>query len=514
MPESTPTASTKQPNADKAMAELCRRHFKRFVREFWDLIISEELVWEPHMDVLCIEVQKVYEQVFLKPNPDDPAKMIRLPKLYDLVINIPPGSTKSTLVTIMAPAWAWTRDPSLRMITGSYSDSLATEHSTKSRDIITSDKYKLYFPEVEIKDHKGLKTNYETTANGQRFATSVGGTVTGVHGHVNTIDDPLNPKQAASQVECKTANEWMDKTLSTRKVDKKITVTILIMQRLAVNDTTGHLIQKQKENVRWICLPAELSDNISPPEYRSIYQDGLLSPKRMGRVQLDEARKDLGSNGYAGQFAQRPAPEGGTLWGKYFIEIEDSKFPDMEEASEVSSDWDLAYTKDEKNSASAYITTGMVGENIMIFDFDWDWLEFPELIKWIKTKAGPHYIENKGPGKSSKQTLKRHGVVVIEVNVNRDKIARAKDATPTAESGMVYIKKSLADKLYNDPKQGILFFPNGEYNDVADVLSQAITRRVKRGKVYVGESRNAARDYGDEPFDGDEITQDDILDYI
>src|SRR6185295_11303916 len=199
---------------NKIAAEICRLEFSFFVQEFWSVIIAEELVWEPHMDVLCNEIQTVYERVFLQPDPNDPEpepdkrRKIRLEKLYDLVINIPPGTSKSTIVTIMAPAWAWIRDPSLRMITGSYSDALATEHSTKSRDIITCEKYKLYFPEVEIKDHKGLKTNYETTANGQRFATSVGGTVTGVHGHVNTIDDPLNPKQSASQVECKTANEW------------------------------------------------------------------------------------------------------------------------------------------------------------------------------------------------------------------------------------------------------------------------------------------------------------------
>jgi phage terminase large subunit-like protein len=71
----------------------------------------------------------------------------------------------------------------------------------------------------------------------------------------------------------------------------------------------------------------------------------------------------------------------------------------------------------------------------------------------------------------------------MEVKVSNDKIARAKDATPTAEAGMIYIKKSMADRLYNDSKQGILFFPNGQYADLADTLSQMIVRRVKRGKI-------------------------------
>lgn len=315
----------------KIAAELCRREFSFFVKEFWSIIIAEELVWEPHMEVLCNEIQTVYERVFLRPDPNDPTgkRMIRLPKLYDLIINIPPGTTKSTIVTIMAPAWAWTRDASLRVITGSYSDSLATEHSTKSRDIITCDKYRLYFPEVQIKDHKGLKTNYETTANGQRFATSVGGTVTGVHAHVKNIDDPINPLQATSLAEIKTVNEWMDGTLSQRNIDNAITVLILIMQRLAVNDPSGHILEKKKDNIRHICLPGELADNVSPVEYRSIYINGLLSPRRLGTKALTEKRKDLGSGKYAGQIQQRPAPEGGTIWQKWFVEVPDEMFPDI-----------------------------------------------------------------------------------------------------------------------------------------------------------------------------------------
>jgi phage terminase large subunit-like protein len=480
---------------NKVTAELCRREFSFFVKEFWSTIIAEELVWEPHMDVLCNEVQAVYERVFLQPDPEDPEpnikkrKKVRLKKKEDLIINIPPGTSKSTIVTIMAPAWGWTRDPSLRCITGSYSDSLATEHSVKSRDIITSDKYKIFFPEVEIKDHKGLKTNYETTANGQRFATSVGGTVTGVHAHVITIDDPLNPKQAASQVECKSANEWMDKTLSMRKVDKAVTVTILIMQRLAVNDCTGHIVSKKKDNVNWICLPAELSDDVRPEKYKAIYVNGLLSPMRMGYPVLVEAKKDLGTVGYAGQMAQRPAPEGGAIWQKWFVEVPDDMFPDIERCHSVGNDWDLAYTSEEKNAASAYLKSGILNNMIYIFNFDWKWLEFPQLIKWMKSIDYPHYIEAKASGKSAKQVLSQQGISAIEVKVKggSDKVARARSATPTAESGIVYIKKSMADRLYNDEKQGILFFPNGPFKDLADCLSQALQRHSKKGRVHVSD---------------------------
>lgn len=428
------------------------------------------------MGILCDELQTVYQRVIR-----------REPKAYDLIINIPPGTSKSSICTIMAPAWAWTIDPSLRIITGSYSDSLATEHSVKSRDIVESDLYRRYFPDVLIKDDKGRKTNYETTRLGQRFATSVGGSVTGVHAHVITIDDPLNPKQAASAVERESANNWMDKTLSMRKVDKSLTPTILVMQRLATDDPTGHLLSKKKVNVRHVCLPAELSSNVKPEELKEKYRNGLLDPSRLGREVLTEARIDLGGDAYAGQMGQTPVQEGGLIWKKWFKEVDDALFPQMSDAIQIGTDWDLAYTDDDANAASAYITAGKVGPNAFIFDLDFVFLEFPELIRYMKGRKSPHYIEAKASGKSAKQSLSRAGVIAIEVKVmgGSDKIARAKMATPQVEAGMVYIKKSLADKLYNDERQGILNFPKNSHKDVADALAQSL-QRLFTGGIVVG----------------------------
>lgn len=496
---------------DRALAELCKRRLSRFVKEFWDTIIEDPLEWNWHMDVLCDEIQFVYERVF---NRED--------KLYDLIINIPPGTTKSTIVTIFAPAWSWARDPSLRHITGSYSSDLSTQHAVKSRDVIKSDKYRLFFPDVEVKPDEDNKTDYKTTKNGQRFATSIGGTVTGVHGHIITYDDPINPKQAVSVDFLKAANDYFDQTLSTRKVDKRVTPIILVMQRLATNDPAGYLLEKKKKKTRHLCLPATLSKITTegPPindpsrfkilNYHEEYykQGGFLDQRRLGSDQLDESKIDLGAAGYAGQMDQTPTPAGGLVWQKWFIEVPDDMFPDIRKASDVRTDWDLAYTSDEDNAASAYITHGMFQNRVYIFDLDWQWFEFPSLIKWMKTIIGPHYIEAKASGKSAKQVLSQQGVIAIEVKVKggSDKVARARAATPIAESGIVYIKKSLADRLYNDSKQGILFFPKGQYKDVADVLAQALQSRSVNGRIIVGGENQRTNE--------EKITADDLLSLI
>ena len=449
---------------NKAKAERCKRSLFYFTKEFWDIIIPEPFIYNWHIEYLCDELQEVAQRV-----------IDRKEKLYDLIINIPPGTSKSTMVTIMLPCWIWTLDPTIRSLTASYSSSLSTDHSLKSRDIIKSDRYKDYFPNIEIKTDQDNKTHYKNTYGGERYATSVTGTVTGFHAHLLVVDDPLNPKSAASEADRLTANNFMDVTLSTRKVSKSVTPTILVMQRLHQQDCTGNWLEKEGKKLKHICLPGETSPDIKPPELKEKYINGLLDSERLDKDVLTELKINLGSYGYAGQIMQTPSPAGGGIWQQWIIPIENNQFP--KELQRIGSDWDLAYTDKETNSASAYVTSGMFENKMYIDDIGFEWLEFPKLMGYMKSKTKPHYIEGKASGKSAKQTLTNQGIPAIEVQVvGGDKIARATMATPYAEAGMVYCRRSLLDKLYNDSKQGILMFPNAEHDDLQDALVQAINR--------------------------------------
>lgn len=463
-------------DVNEIKAELCRRNFFEFVKEFWDVIIPEKPIYNWHIKYLCDHLQ---EQAFLVKG--------RKPKKYDTIINIPPGTTKSTICTVMFPAWCWSIDPTMRIVTGSYSASLSTDHAVKSRDIVKSEKYKAYFPYVEIKRDQDNKTQYKTTKGGERYATSVGGTITGIHAHIIVIDDPVNPRQASSDVERETANEWMDVTLSTRKVDKEVTPTILVMQRLHEEDCTGNWLKKRKDSIHHICLPGKLSENVSPDEARNYYVDGYLDSIRLSEKSLTELRETLGSYGYAGQIQQVPAPEDGGIWKKWFIPFKRQDTPNL---TNVGTDWDLAYTKEDSNSASAYVESGKFGNDMYITDLGFAWLEFPDLVNYMKERKETHYIEAKASGKSSKQSLSRLGINAVEVKVDGgDKIGRTNMATPFAEAGRVYVLDEILNKLYNDDKQGILKFPNNSHNDLNDALVQAITRHFIKRESKVGRIR-------------------------
>lgn len=458
-------------NIDAVKAELCKRNFFFFLQEFWSEIIPDEPVYNWHIEYLCNELQEAVERVAR-----------REAKIADIVINISPGTSKSTICTVMLPAWAWIIDDSIRNLTGSYSSSLSTDHALKSRDIIKSDKFKRYFPDIAIRHDQDNKTHYKNTNGGERYATSVTGTVTGFHAHLIIIDDPLNPKGAGSEADRVTANNFMNTTLSTRKVDKAVTLTILVMQRLHELDCTGNWLKKKGKKLKHICLPGELSKDVKPAHLKDNYIDGVMDAIRMNTDVLKELKINLGSYGYAGQIQQIPAPADGGIWKKWIIAIPDSDIPEL---TQVGSDWDLAYTEKETNSASAYVTAGLNDNKMYITDVGFDWLEFPKLMVYMKSKANPHYIEGKASGKSAKQTLTNQGIPAIEVKVDGgDKVARATMATPYAESGLVYCAQSVIDKLYNDSKQGILVFPNGEHDDLQDALTQSINRLLGQPKFF------------------------------
>lgn len=466
--------SKKLPTLDpnQAKAEQCKRRFFKFFCEFWETIEATDLELNWHIEYICDELQKIYET------------WERGESQPDTLINVPPGSSKSTICTQLFPAWLWVKNQTIRIISSSYANDLSTAHAVKTRDCLKSDKFQLYFPGlIKFKSDSDGKTNYKNTKKGERFVTSTGGRVTGMHGDFILNDDPINPEQSAGEAELKKATRFSSRTLSTRKTNKKRSVTIMIMQRLHDLDPSGDWIKKKK-NLNHICLPGRLAKNIKPAELAERYIDGLMDVNRLDEAALSKMQEDLGSYGFAGQVQQNPAPEDGGIWQKWIIPVPDHEMPTIAEMQEYGTDWDTAYTEKPDNASSAYVVSGKKDNKMYIDNIGWFNLEFPEMIKEMFKLPSPHYVEAKASGKSAKQTLVRAGVVAIEVQVNSDKVARARDATPKAEAGMVYCRASILDKLYNDSEQGILKFPNGFKQDLADTLAQAIQRHLGQ-EVFV-----------------------------
>ena len=290
------------------VASLCLESFEDFVHEFWnDVPGYTSLQWNWHMSTLCQALQEAAERVFLGHT-----------KSHDLAINVPPGSSKSTLCSILFPAWIWTRMPKARFICASHTASLTHDLAYKSRTVLLSDKYRECFFDVKIKDDKSAISDFSNVAGGERKAATVGGvSPTGRHAHFLIVDDPIDPNKAVSELELKTAEEFMTHTLPSRKMRPlDVSVTILVMQRLHVGDPTAGMLKSAKVGggkVLHICIPAELTDKINPPELAKYYVNGLMDSERFTAKFLAEQRaKSLYA--FNAQYLQSPDTAGGAMF--------------------------------------------------------------------------------------------------------------------------------------------------------------------------------------------------------
>jgi predicted phage terminase large subunit-like protein len=454
-------------------ASLCRESFYYFLQKFWDVLIPEPPVWNWHLKLLCDELQEVAERVFRGE-----------PKAYDLLINIPPGTTKSTIVSIFFPAWVWTRMKSARVISGSYEHVLALTFARKSRLIIKHPRYQAMFGPIELREDQDTKGFYENTDGGDRKSVGTGGNITGSHGHFILVDDPINPKRAVSPASLKEVNTWMKDTLSSRKVDKNVTPTILVMQRLHQDDPSERMIQdglKEGKAIRHICLPAELSDKVKPPRLRLKYKGGLLDPVRLSPKVLAEARVDLGQYGYAGQFDQNPVPAAGGMFKTERFKLDTP--PREIEFTDIWRHWDKAGTDGDGDWTVGLKMARDRQKRLWILDVvrgQWDSSEREDIIEQTAKIDGTQCrisLEQE-PGSSGKDSaratvIRLQGFRVLVQKPTGDKVTRADTFSVQVNMGNVYVDKNA--NWLKDFMDELKFFPFGKHDDQVDGCSGAFT---------------------------------------
>jgi len=172
---------------------IYRTDFGAFTyRAFAAINPGQRLIPNWHIDVICYHLQL----------------MVNGEARKRLVINLPPRTLKSFILSVALPAWLLGRAPGTRIICASYSDELAAKFSRDCRALLETPFYKSVFPATRLNPKKASETEFETTKRGSRLATSVGGTLTGRGGGVLIIDDPIKANDADSEVARRGEIEW------------------------------------------------------------------------------------------------------------------------------------------------------------------------------------------------------------------------------------------------------------------------------------------------------------------
>ena len=237
-----------------------------------------------------------------------------------LIINIPPGFGKTAKAVWAYVARGFAINPSSRFIHASYSDKLVQDNSSKIRDLINHNDYRLMFPYVNFKEDSKAKGLWKTDQGGSFLASPSGGTITGFRaGMVASdylfsgafiIDDPLKPDDALYDTKRDFINQRWHGTFKSRLAHPDVPV-IVIMQRIHEEDFTWELLENSGEQWHHLVLPVNIESSY---EYKQsgIYIDHGLPEGSLWEVKASDKQAVALMDNI--QYSQEPTPAKGEVY--------------------------------------------------------------------------------------------------------------------------------------------------------------------------------------------------------
>lgn len=362
--------------------EDCQNDLRYFVEQAWPHVDSSPFMGCFTIDAIC-----------------DHLEACLLGQIPRLLINVPPRCAKTTIVSIMFPAWVWLRfttslvsplsGPQVKFLCASYSDKLTLLSSNAFRRLVKSEWYSSLYPELSFMRDQDAKGHMDNNQGGSRQSTSVGGSLLGLGG-TYLIGDDLNNTETEKIVETgadrlKAASFW-NEFRSTRRNDPREGhfSVINVQQRVHEEDVSGSWLDSE-ENVTHLMIPMRHDPTrhcvtIKLPQYdeeekwedpRDPDSDDLMWPERFGEFEVHSLEKALGPIASAGRLQQSPKAKGGNiimrdywkLWNaeearKYGLQWDGERreFPKMEL---VVASLDTAQKEKEENDFNAFTIWGI-----------------------------------------------------------------------------------------------------------------------------------------------------------
>ena len=406
-----------------------------------------------------------------------------------LVINIPPGYTKTLMTMIGFMARGFAINPRCRFLHVSTSDSLVRENSAYVQSIVAHRWFQRMFP-MELRKDSAAKNHWKTNAGGELLATSTGGRVIGFRaGRPNhsadnftgaiLIDDPIKPMDALSEVVRKATNSAMNHSIKTRLMVEEVPI-VMIMQRVHENDPTDHVLSGGTgEKWHWLCMPAYNETGRPPPVPKRYAKyvipidyeipEGCLWEFKHSYEQLmkiKEARTDedeqSGTYVWNAQYQQKPASIKNGMFKRHWF----GKYEHLpEKLRKHVILLDTASKDGDSNDWSVMLCAALgyndKGEKLLyLIDLKREKLLLPDLIEstkefwkksktvWARNSKGRDVelsgssliqIEDKASGTGLIQSLQSQGFPARGIQRSISKIERALPCLAPAQSGRILL---------------------------------------------------------------------------
>lgn len=344
--------------ADKVRARC--QSFAEFVKMAWQVIEPRTpLKWNWHLEAMCLHLEAI-SRGNLKPR---------------LIINVPPGSSKSTIVSVLWQAWEWgpLGKPHLRYVTTSFDLANVKRDTLKTLDVVRSKWFQRLWPEVDLKTEAVLSfSNFHT---GSRLGVAFK-SVTGKRGDRLIVDDPHSILGAESETQRDTATQMFIEGGLNRTNDWETSAIVIVMQRLHEGDLTGVLLARDYGFIH-LMIPMEFEPArrcvtaLQVPDGKGgktdwtdprSYDGELMDPGRIPEAAVVELKKTEYS--WAGQYQQRPAPREGGMFKADLIDYVDH----CPSGGVTVAGWDFAGSKRKKSPYTVRVLMTRIGGDIYIRD--------------------------------------------------------------------------------------------------------------------------------------------------
>ena len=447
----------------KIRAELARRSLLEFTRQAWPILepgVKMKEGWA--IEAICEHLEAVIDG-----------------DIRRLVINIPPGASKSRLTRVMAPLYIWAKKPWARIIGASYALSLAERDNYYARTILQTDWYQKQFG-VSISSEMGARVNFDNTSMGGLRAMSVGGATTGFRGDFLILDDAHNSSEGESDSKRSEAVQWFLETFQTRVNDLDNSPIIVVGQRIHEDDVYSAAIGLGYEHLN---IPMEWEEeqrkttSIGWTDPRTNEGD-LMWPERFSADAVERLKKAMGPYAASAQLQQRPVPRKGGMFQVDDIRQID-ELPD--ESFTAVRAWDLAGSEGKgAYTVGVKMLWGQESQQFYVADVVRKQLGGGAVRQLIEDTAAQDGMSTKiivpqDPGSAGKTVAQDIIALLAGYNAKAepqsgDKATRAEPFASQVEIGRVNVLKRTWTKAWLDE---LRFFPKSKWKDQVDASASA-----------------------------------------
>jgi predicted phage terminase large subunit-like protein len=296
----------------KLLGIACKKDLETFLRLVFSLLEpGNKFIAARYLELLCAALMQVDARAVQR-----------------LVVNMPPRHLKSFVTSVVFPAWLLMRDPQTKIAFICHGDMLANDLASKCKRLVESDVYRQFAPQVQIRQDRDRRTDFEATQGGGVFAASIGSGITGRGFDHIILDDPIAAHDAQSEAERERVQQTFDNMVSSRLNDPARGTITVVQQRLHEADLSGYLLSKGGWESLSLPLVADEEKTYKFGNYEWRRPIGnILLPERFSETEIEKIRANNGEAIFATQWQQNPTSCRGELIKPEYLNQIESKPP-------------------------------------------------------------------------------------------------------------------------------------------------------------------------------------------